>query len=108
MNDPTPRGGIKQGVAVVIGGKEYTAPPLNFGGIRDMYDQKVAHPYDLLVFVLVRSLERNYEGVNAQWIRETLEGSEIDDAAKAEMEILRLSGLKPNAETATGEAPAAA
>ena len=80
----TAKGGLKPGVKVTIGGEEYTAPQMNFGSVRAManLDRKSASfVNDLLGFVLMESLKRNYDGVNAVWLNETLEGSEMDGAA---------------------------
>ena len=105
----TPKAGMKPGVDVTIGGALYIAPPLTFGSLRRMSDLKPSATYahDLLAFVLLESLQRNYEGVNALWLNETLEASEVNAAAEAELEIMRRSGLiKPGEEKASGEAEA--
>ncbi len=104
----TSKGGLKPGVKVTIGGEEYTAPQMNFGSIREMANldrQSRSFVNDLLGFVLMESLKRNYDGVNAVWLNETLEGSEMDGAATAELEIMRASGLI-KADVVPGEAPA--
>ena len=116
MTDVKPKGGLKPGTDVVIGGQTYTAPPLNFGALRAMnVEVKPSPTYinDLLAYVLLRSLERNYDGVNALWLNEHLEGHEIEAASLAMVEIMKASGLKPPEnkspeEKQSGEAVAAA
>ncbi len=118
---PAPKAGLKPGVPVVIGGETYTCPELDFGAIRGMADLKrysrvdpgsgktVVTPdaHELMAYILLQSLRRNYEGCNAVWLNETLLGSEIEDAAKAELEIMRNSGLRMSEEPDTpGEAKA--
>ena len=107
---PTAKAGLKPGVKVVIGGEEYTAPQLNFGALRAMavLDQKsLTSVHDLLAFVLLESLKRNYDGIDAAWLNATLEGSEMDAVAEAQVAILKASGLKLQGGE-SGEAPAAA
>jgi hypothetical protein len=96
MDAPKSKGGLKPGLTVLIGGEEYTAPQLNFGALRRMRQLPSSPTYadDLVAFVLVESLSRNYEGINALWLNDTLEGTEVDGAAKAAAEIMRNSGLK--------------
>ena len=107
------KAGLKPGVEVVIGGQKYTAPPLNLGAIREMHTiERPANdrvpPYGLMAYVLMRSLQRNYDGVEALWLNETLEGHEIEGAMLAIVAIMEASGLVKPAETNSGEAPAAA
>ncbi len=111
MTDVRPKGGLKPGTDVVIGGVTYVAPPLNFGAIRQMNAEVTPSPtyvHDLMAYVIIRSLERNYDGVNALWLNDTLEGSEIEAASLAMLEIMKTSGLKSGEEKKPGEAPAAA
>ena len=90
------KAGLKPGTPVTIGGVEYTCPPLNFGSIRRIRDIPVTQTYvhDLLAFIICESLRRNYDGVDAAWLNDTLEGNEIEGAGRAELEIMKASGLR--------------
>jgi hypothetical protein len=102
---------MKPGTQVTIGGEIYIAPQMNFGALREMRTlDTTSRSYldDLSAFVLLKSLSRNYEGVDAMWLNDTLEGSETEAAGKVVMEIMEVSGLKVPERTASGEAPAAA
>ncbi len=104
---PTPKGGLIPGVTVLIGGVEYTAPQLNFGALRRMKEIKITPTYadDLMAFVLVESLKRNYGDVDHLWLNETLEGTETIAAGQAILEIMKASGLKAQ-DQSQGEAQA--
>jgi hypothetical protein len=120
MDAPKARGSIKPGVTVMIGGEEYTCPELDFGAIRNMESQVERHQvrdasgqvtsrfdiHQLLSYVLLESLRRNYENVNALWLNETLLGSEIEAACEAELQIMLNSGMKMAEQAKPGEAPA--
>ena len=106
MAELTPKGGIKPGATVVIGGREYVAPQMNFGALREMVQldrQSRTYTDDLLAFVLLKSLGRNYEGANAAWLNETLDGTEIAGAVEAQVAIMQASGLKMQ-DPSSGEA----
>ena len=115
----TAKAGLKPGVTVIIGGEQYTCPELDFGAIRGMSDLKrypLKQPdgtttyqpeaHELMAYVLMQSLRRNYDGVNAVWLNETLLGSEIEAAAEAELRIMRNSGMKVAGSDQSGEAEA--
>jgi hypothetical protein len=120
MDAPKARGSIKPGVTVTIGGEQFTCPELDFGAIRRMESEVERHRvqdasgqvtsrfdiHQLLSFVLLESLRRNYDGVNALWLNETLLGSEIEAACEAELQIMLNSGMKMAEQATSGEAPA--
>ena len=111
MTEVKAKGGLRKGVDIVIGGETYIAPPLNFGAIRQMNVEVTPSPtyvHDLMAYVIVRSLERNYDGINVLWLNEYLEGDEIEAASLAMVEIMKSSGLKTSEDAKPGEAPAAA
>ena len=114
----TAKAGLRPGTDIVIGGESYTCPPLNFGALRRMSDipRTASYANDLMAFIIIESLKRNYDGVDAIWLNDTLEGVELDGAGAAMLEIMKASGLKvpdeakvtTSEQTASGEPLAAA
>ena len=102
------KAGLKAGIDVTIGGLTYIAPQLNLGGLRQVVPLfGASNRFELITAVLVHSLNRNYEDVNAAWLNEAMEGSEIDAAEGVTMQVLDASGIRLRSEP--GEAqPAAA
>jgi hypothetical protein len=120
MSDLKPRdGGLLKGTRLTIGGNEFTAPPLNFAGLRavqpklgafqviDADGKKVwkdtAAIHDLLLEALYQSLMRNYPNVDAEWLLNTIEAAEINALLDGMTEIFYASGILTK-EPASGEA----
>jgi hypothetical protein len=107
---PKAKEAILPGVAVTIGGTDYTAAPLNFGGLRAVMPLMakvggggIEETHAFIEAVLRHALRRNYDGVDQIWLEATLEAAEFEAAALAVTRLMTLSGILKREENATGE-----
>lgn len=90
------------GIAVLMGGREWTIPPLTLGQLRHLMPKirqlseigpQMAEPQiDVLVEIVATALQRNYPDISIQMVENLLD---LGNAAPVLHAVLTGSGLRP-------------
>lgn len=98
------------GIAVLMGGREWTIPPLTLGQLRHLMPKirqlseigpQMAEPQiDVLVEIVAAALQRNYPDISIQMVENLLD---LSNAAPVLHAVLTGSGLRPGGGLSSGE-----
>jgi hypothetical protein len=90
------------GIAILMGGREWTIPPLTLGQLRHLMPKirqlseigpQMAEPQiDVLVEIVAAALQRNYPDISIQMVENLLD---LGNAASVLHAVLTGSGLRP-------------